>query len=112
VCDHQEVVVQVAAVFGDLDPIVLRLDDLDRGEDHLDVGGDEVPLRLHHVVLAVDAKRDEEEARLVVMRLVLIHDRDLPFILIEQPVEPVDHHGAGRAGAENEEFLHSSEFSL
>ena len=99
--DHQEVVVEDPAI-GELHAVVVGLDDLDRRHDHLDARRDEVALGLHHIVLAVHPERDEQETGLIVVRLVLIDDGHLPFVAVQQPAQPVGHHGAGRAGAENQ----------
>jgi len=85
-----------------LDPVVLRLDHIGRGLDHFNPGRDEIALGLDDIVLAVHPKRDEQEPGLVVVRIVGIDDGHLPFVAIEQPAQPVDNHGAGSAGSENQ----------
>ena len=103
--DHQEVILEDAAV-DQLHTVLIGLDDVGLRLDHLDARGDEVTLGLHHVGLAVHPEGNEQETGLIVVRLVRIDDGHLPFVAVEQPAQSVDHHGASRAGAENQQLLH------
>ncbi len=101
----QEVVVE-PAIAVQAYPVLVRLDVLDLGVDHLDPGRDEVPFRFDHVAGGVHPEGNEEETRLVVVILVVVDDGDLPLLRVEPVTELVDHHGAGRSGPEDQEFLH------
>ena len=64
--DDQLVVGQLGAV-GEHDLGGLGLDDLDLAHEQLDAVGDQPGLGLHDLVGLVDAERDEQVARLVVV---------------------------------------------
>jgi hypothetical protein len=106
-CYHQVVVVQIAVILGDQDAVLGRLDHLDRGHDHFHAGRDEVTTRLDDIIAGIDAERDEQVARLVVVDLRLIDDRDLPLSGVELATEFVNNHRAGCAGAQHQQPFHT-----
>jgi hypothetical protein len=67
--------------------------------------------RLHHLLGRVDAEGQEEQARLVDVDVVLVHDADADAARVEvAPIaagEPVGDGGAGGAGAQNDEAGHA-----
>ncbi len=87
-------------------PVLVGFDDVRLGFDHLDSARDEVAPGLHHVVLAVHAEGDEQEARLVVVGFHGIDDRDLPLVGVEQAAQAIDDHRARRPGADDQQSLH------
>jgi hypothetical protein len=98
----QVVVVQVTVVLGDAHPVLLRLDHLDLGHDHLNPRRNEVAPGLDHVVLAVNAEGDEKEPRLIGMHFIPIHDGDLPFVPVQHVAQFVDNHCPGSSGAQHQ----------
>ncbi len=97
--DDQVVVREFGAV-DQLDLVLLGLDEIDLAHHQLDARRDEATLWLLELLALVATKREEQEPGLVVVGLVLIDERDLPFSLVEYGAEFVGHHGSGGSRSE------------
>ena len=104
--DDEEVVGQYLTA-GEADFPLLRIHDIDLGDDEVDPGRDEPAPGLLHVPGLVDAEGNEEESRLVDVGVVLIYDRDLPLIQLQGPGQLCGHHRAGGSAPEYQDLFHS-----
>ena len=85
---------------------LLRLDQLDLGDDDVHAAGQIIAPGALHIVVAVDAEGNEQESRLVVVDLGLVDDGDLPLVAVQFVLEFVGDDGAGCAGAEDDDAFH------
>ena len=105
--NHQIIVVNDVFLADQSHPIVVWLDQLNIREDDLDSRREEIALGLNYISLVVDAKRDEQEAGLVVMVFILVNDDDAPIGRVKIMGHFVCNHGAAGSGAKDEKCFHS-----
>ena len=105
--DDQVVIGEHPAILSQRNLVLLRLDQLNRGDDHFHAARQIVALGAHDVGLAVGAEGDEQETGLIVVYFVLVDDGDLPLAHVEGIDQPIGDHGAGRTGAQNQKTFHA-----
>ena len=103
--DHEHVVGQQASV-RQVHGAGCRVDPVDLGEYQFDAVVDEAVPGAHDVGGVVDAERHEQVARLVVVCVVAVHDRDVQFVRAEGSAQLVGDHGSGGAAAEDDQSFH------
>ena len=89
-----------------MDLVGLRDHAVDRASDHIHAFGNEAFRGLDHFGWVIAVEWDEKVPGLVVVLHAGVDDGHRPLITRQEPAQPIDHHGPGRAASEHQQTVH------